>query len=835
MKTAHSIRSLIFAVLLIEGAAIGVGLWIVVSAYQRGLPLSLSCALIACDALLLLAALLGIGWWQRRREMLIRERELEASHRDQTTAIEETLEETNQRLVSEISEHERVQAALERREALLAAVARTLSIVASFRHRDLTIQEILALLGKATQSSRTAYFEAVDDPQSSHASLAWSWRREDSLYLPVEDDSFEIHWAPDFLRWHALLSCGIPVSGSMEKFAPAEREHFRNWDLGAFLALPVRGRDHFWGFLAFEDSDATREWGTFEVSALSSVATSLGEVMDREQAGEGLIKAKEQAENAEQRARVLAHAAEDASRAKSDFLATMSHEIRTPMNAVIGMSSLLAETDIDDDQRDLVETIRSSGEALLDLINDILDFSKIEAGRIELETIAFDLRTTMEETLDLVAEKAHAKGLQVALLWDPSLPERVVGDPSRIRQVLLNLLSNAVKFTQKGEVCVQVRCEIDSLESVPRTVRFRTSVQDTGIGLTPEQKARLFQPFTQADSSTTRIFGGTGLGLSISKKLVERMGGEIGAESVLGQGAEFWFRLDLQATSASESVPEGTSLQGRRALVMETHDLERRMLVQMLEACGMDVVFVADAMEAGVALAHAAAGTPFDVAILELPNDVQEMMQTLQIAMGTVPPRLLAVSGIGRKGDAARAKTAGFQAYLAKPVKMQLLRGALENLLGKPGHGHVGELVTRHTLAEQEARGRFRILVVEDNPVNQKVVVRMLSKIGYRCDVVSNGLDAVVACQRGEAYHLVLMDCQMPEMDGWEATRRIREMEAHRQSLRTIILALTADAMEGSSVACREAGMDGFLTKPISSSQLAQELEKRLAGYALPL
>ena len=820
--------NLILGLLLMVCCAL-LGSWLVFLTWEHRLPVAWVLALVLALGFLLILGGVGLGLAQRRRELSRNRREEEDNRHETAAEMETSLLRVNDELVREVAERKRVEVHLLRRENILQAAARALSMIASMRSRDLTIQELLALLGGSLSASRSVYFETSEDEnRRDKVRLAHGWKCSSDLHLPEDAEGFEISWAPDYLRWHTLLSCGIPVSGPMQGFPACEQARFGDWHLGSMLLVPVLGRERFWGFLGFEDVVAAREWIPGEISALSSVATSLGEVLDREQASEELRRSKEKAEMAEVKAQRLAREAEEASRAKGEFLATMSHEIRTPMNAVIGMASLLGETALDGEQTDMVETIRSSGETLLELINDILDFSKIESGRIELEAIAFDLRVTLEETLDLVAERAHAKGLQVAMLWEPGLPECVVGDPSRIRQVVLNLLSNAVKFTPSGDICIHARREPGEAGSAS----LRVSVSDSGIGLTAAQISKLFQPFTQADATTTRLFGGTGLGLSICRKLVERMGGRIGVDSQLGKGSQFWFQLDLQEAELP-TAPTGSAgrLEGRRVLVVDSHALERTMLTQMLEACGMRVDAVPNAMEAGILLSRAIAqGMAVDVVVIELSGDVDEALRTLRMAAPAGLPRLVALSTLGRKGEAQRARKAGFQVYLPKPAKMQLLRNALSEVLGGDvDHSHAG-LVTRHTLAEQDARGRWRILVAEDNQVNQKVLVRMLSKLGYRCDVVANGLEAVVACRRGGAYHLILMDCQMPEMDGWEATRKIRETERTGEARRTQILALTADVLEGVEQSCLEAGMDGYLSKPISIGQLAEVLGERLDG-----
>jgi len=714
--------------------------------------------------------------------------------------------------------------------------------------RDITAQvqrEAAVQLEAADTRARLAISVALQQSLPIHERLisvldilfglqAFDLQRKGGIFLKAKDgdylDMFVLHgkFSEEFIRREQRISLGdclcgrAAISGefivSDDCFCDPRHDHlFDGMQPHGHYIVPIMSGDNILGIL-FLYTDPYPDQSESRLNMLAQVGDLIALSLLQEQAQVTLEVARD--------------TALQASKTKSDFLSNMSHEIRTPMNGVLGMLDILKDTEMSREQFDLVETAANSAEALLTIINDILDFSKLEAGKIELEHIDFNLPVLIEEVCALHASRAHAKNLELNCYVPVDFPRWWQGDPTRTRQVLNNLLSNAIKFTEQGEISVKVI----ATPTIENTMRLRFEVRDTGIGMTPEQQERLFQAFTQADSSTARRFGGTGLGLSISKNLVELMGGMIGVESEPEQGTCFWFSLNMAIVEHKNPESQLLDLSDSRALIVDDNATNRTILEHYLTYWGMSVDSV-DSGSAALSTLLAAQGQlePYDIVLTDLHMPDMDGLD-LARAIGAIPaiattPRMLLSSG--GLGDEAELKALGITFSMLKPVRQTQLYDAILStlqLISPEATVKENRSININDLSYYSSK---RVLVAEDNLVNQKVILAMLAKFKIKPELAENGLIVLDLIEK-QTYDLVLMDCQMPVMDGYEATRTIRGHELANASLtHTPIVALTAHAASEAETTCLSSGMDGYLSKPLKRNKLAEVLKRWLGSESV--
>ncbi|OYQ61895.1 hypothetical protein B9G53_25240 [Pseudanabaena sp. SR411] len=643
-----------------------------------------------------------------------------------------------------------------------------------------------------------------------------------SLGTDIKDICFRHGLWEKYRQGRRVINDDIPNSDMPDCY----KKLMAQFQVQANLVVPILEKENLWGLLIVHQCSATRHWRSFEVDFLTELGTQVGIALYQATLLEQETLRREQLSQQNLALEEARYQAEIATKLKSSFLATMSHEIRTPMNAVLGMTGLLADTELSTLQKDFVETVRISGENLLTLINEILDFSKLEANEMELEEISFDLNTCVEEVTDLLAMLAQSKGLELASLIHQNVPIYLRGDVSRVRQILTNLVSNAIKFTLKGEVIVKVSLKAETESTA--TIEFR--VIDTGIGIAPTAQKKLFQPFTQVDASTNRKYGGTGLGLAICKQLIDLMGGEIGIDSEEGRGSQFWFRISFVKQSpeaiAERPLRREVNLKDIRVLVVDDSATNCKILTYQLTTWQMRVDAVQCASDAiAILRAAVAEGDRYQLAILDMqmPDLDGEMLGAQIKADPTLQDiKLIMLTSLNQQGGIIRVKEMGFEFYLVKPVKQSRLLDILMEVVSIDTNRKALPIAPLIGLDDIPTKiSKLKILIAEDSPINQKVALHQLRSFGYDADVAGNGRE-VLDLLKHVHYDIILMDCQMPEMDGYEATTAIRQLDSAKNKI--VIVAMTANAMKEDRDRCIASGMDDYLSKPIRKEDLAQKI-----------
>ena len=709
----------------------------------------------------------------------------------------------------DVSKRKVIEEKMRKQGSFLEGIARASNILLTNTDFDEAIRTSMEVIGEVSDVDRIYIYQVIKNQETGLKCVVlryeWTFKFIESRLgnpqyqlLPFESQ------CPHCFK---ELEKGRSINQLVKNLPPKEKEYLDSQDVRSLLVVPIFIKGYFWGFIGFDDCTYEKRWSKNEESILYALAASIGGLFARMYTEDELKKSKE--------------TAEQATRAKSDFLATMSHEIRTPMNGVIGMTELLSQTNLHPEQKEYVDIIKTSGENLLTIINDILDFSKIESGKMELENNAFEIKSCIEDVLDLFAKKAFEKNIELYYIVEPLISPYIFGDASRLRQILINLTGNAIKFSNSGDIIISV----NKINQKDEDLELQFSVKDCGIGISQDKISSLFKEFTQADSSISRRFGGTGLGLAICSKLVSLMGGKIWVESILGKGSTFYFTIK---TKIAEFSPQKTYLMGdvpllkdKKVLIVDDNDINRHILHLNCQLWGMQTVGVSGGKEALDAIMK----NEFDIALIDMQMpDMNGIDLTTRIRFYKSKQELpiIMLTSIAGLDNDSNIRINLFSGYLTKPIKQYQLFNTIINTLSdeKSKIAHQKDVKTAPVTVSNISLPQ--ILIAEDNLINQKLASKILNKLGYNVETAINGRDAIDKL-KAKHFDIVLMDMQMPELDGLEATKIINSGDDDEKP---VIIAMTANAMEGDKRSCLDAGMDDYISKPLKMDEIKTVLQK---------